>query len=206
LRKAAMLFLSVMFLLALACDPACAAGQRLFGAVTRDGKDAAAGVRVSVWDGSRAHNAVSDLNGRFAIDGMPAGALFAVRFSWGRGCFVRMDGLRFPANGDLFVFADRGEVQNGAVYRVRVPSNPSTGYSWALAGLFPKEALSFCGKEEEPACGSDTARPMVGLGGFEAWLFRAERPGRATLLMTHSRPWEKGGSPDKYCICAIKVR
>ena len=201
-----MLFLSVMFLSALACRPACAVEQRLCGVVTRDGKDAAVKVRVSVWDGSRAHNAVSDLNGRFVIDGMPAGALFAVRFSWGRGCFVRMDGLRFPARGGLFVFADCGEVQNGAVYRVRVPSNPSTGYSWALAGLFPKEALSFCGKETEPVCEPDTARPMVGLGGFESWFFRAERPGTATLLMTCSRPWEKGGSPDKYYICAIKVR
>jgi len=62
------------------------------------------------------------------------------------------------------------------------------------------------GKETEPACEPDTARPMVGLGGFESWFFRAERPGTATLLMTCSRPWEKGGSPDKYYICAIKVR
>jgi predicted secreted protein len=201
-----MSFLSVMFMLILAHDPVCAAEQRLFGVVTREGKNAAVGVRVSVWDGSRVHNAVSDLSGRFVIDGMPAGALFAVRFSWGCGCSARMNGLRFPVRGGLFVFADCGEVQNGAVYRVRVPSNPSTGYSWALAGLFPKEALAFCGKETEPACEPDTARPMVGLGGFESWFFRAERQGTATLLMTCSRPWEKGVSPLKYYICAIKVR
>jgi inhibitor of cysteine peptidase len=74
------------------------------------------------------------------------------------------------------------------ILEVRLPSNPSTGYSWELTER--SELLQQVGKQsfaQEPQ-----KRNMPGAGGTEMWRFKAEKQGRVKLSFAYRRPWEKG--------------
>ncbi|MCX6959618.1 MAG: protease inhibitor I42 family protein [Verrucomicrobia bacterium] len=91
--------------------------------------------------------------------------------------------------GDLLVF--------------RLPSNPSTGYSWSVAaskpGLLLQQAEATC---EIPKF----AKGRVGAGGTEVWSFRAERAGMLTLTFSYARVWEKGGPPVRTLSWPVTIR
>jgi inhibitor of cysteine peptidase len=85
-------------------------------------------------------------------------------------------------------------VAPGQILVVKLPGNPTTGYSWQdrIAG---DATLELCGKPEFQPDAAPSG--MVGVGGTEIWKFKALKPGRETLRMEYSRPWMTNTPPDK---------
>lgn len=77
----------------------------------------------------------------------------------------------------------------GDSFRVALPANPTTGYTW---GMTVPDVL-----EEEGAGSyvSDAAPGMTGAGGTMTWRFRAVRPGEGELVLVYRRQWEEGTPP-----------
>ena len=80
----------------------------------------------------------------------------------------------------------------GDLLMLRLSSNPTTGYRWALKSV-DQDILSQNGK---PAYTPSNGR-QVGAGGTEVWRFLAEKPGETTLTMIYARSWEKKVAPAK---------
>lgn len=83
-------------------------------------------------------------------------------------------------------------LQQGAILTLKLPANPTTGYSWSMRAL-PKGIVS---QEKESRYESgQTNGHCVGTGGMEIWKFRGEKPGVTKLVFSYARPWEKGVPP-----------
>lgn len=80
----------------------------------------------------------------------------------------------------------------GDLLMVTLPSNPTTGYSWAVLAR-PSGLLREVGKSRfEPSLHRSG---MTGVGGVQRWKFRALATGKATLKFSYTRPWEHGVAP-----------
>ena len=75
-----------------------------------------------------------------------------------------------------------------ATLSVRLPSNATTGYSWAVAGR--PAVLKQLGDTY-----SGPSRPIAGAGGTQILIFRPIRTGRGVLRLAYRRPWEKEWRP-----------
>jgi inhibitor of cysteine peptidase len=84
-------------------------------------------------------------------------------------------------------------VKVGEVLMVELPSNPTTGYSWANRSA-AESVVEQVGTTEYMRNSPDG---LVGVGGMEIWRFRATKPGRQNLLLGYVRPWEKNVAPVK---------
>lgn len=84
---------------------------------------------------------------------------------------------------------------------LRLPSNPSTGYSWTLP--VAPQLLRVEGKPgfEE----ANTAPGVVGAGGQEVWTLRALTAGEETLRFEYRRPWEKDAPPARSLLYRIEI-
>lgn len=70
------------------------------------------------------------------------------------------------------------------LFRIRLSSNPSTGYLWELvSGIGQLEHIKTEYKQS-PSCG----RNMVGCGGDDLYTFRAVKAGETELLFVSQRP------------------
>jgi inhibitor of cysteine peptidase len=89
--------------------------------------------------------------------------------------------------------ADSGstiELAVGETLNVTLESNPTTGFSWALAANSDESVLQEIDHEYVANEAGET--PMVGSGGVEDWTFKALAKGETTISMEYSRPWEGG--------------
>lgn len=78
-------------------------------------------------------------------------------------------------------------VLTGETIRLRLRSNPSTGFSWTLNPP-DKQILESNESEFE----SDPHKEFeAGYGGNEAWTFQAVGTGEAEISLVYARPWEK---------------
>ena len=76
---------------------------------------------------------------------------------------------------------------------LKIESNPSTGYGWALDQPLDETMLQLIGHDvEEPG---ETA--MAGAPQFEIWTFKALKAGETAILLKYARPWEKNTPPVK---------
>ena len=98
-----------------------------------------------------------------------------------------------PSNPSSEQFVDADEHNNGETIhvlpgetiRVKLRSNPSTGYSWALG---PIEDEFF---EVESEFVADPHRKYeAGYGGTEIWKFQAEQSGETDISLSYARSWE----------------
>ena len=81
--------------------------------------------------------------------------------------------------------SDTIHVLPGETIRVKLRSNPSTGFSWALG---PIEDGIF---DVESAFEADPHREgEAGYGGCEIWKFKAEQSGETDISLSYERPWE----------------
>jgi len=91
----------------------------------------------------------------------------------------------------------------GQTLSIALPANPTTGYSWSLAGFDEgvlRRAMPF------DAHVTDSHAPgMVGVGGVTRWTFEAAAPGETTLTLSYGRPWAKDAS-DETAIYRVVVR
>ena len=102
---------------------------------------------------------------------------------------------RGQQNTTILTDQDSGKsvsLKAGDMLMLRLSSNPTTGYRWALKSV-DQDILSQDGK---PAYLAGNGR-RVGEGGTEIWRFVAEKPGEATLTMIYARSWEKKVPPAK---------
>ena len=83
-------------------------------------------------------------------------------------------------------------VHPGDTVRIKLKSNRTTGYSWALSGKLDEKVLKSEGNEykvdEHPA-------GMVGVGGSDVWTFKALAAGKTEIVLGYARPWEKDKAP-----------
>jgi len=83
-------------------------------------------------------------------------------------------------------------VRPGDTVRIKLKSNRTTGYSWAMSGKLDEKVLKSEGNEykvdEHPA-------GMVGVGGSDVWTFQALAAGKTEIVLGYARPWEKDKEP-----------
>ena len=100
-----------------------------------------------------------------------------------------------PSNPSSEKFVDVDEEDNdttihvlpGETIRVKLRSNPSTGFSWAL-GPFEERGLETNGESEFVA---DPHREgEAGYGGCEIWTFKARHSGENEISLFYARSWE----------------
>lgn len=82
-------------------------------------------------------------------------------------------------------------LKKGELLVVRLPANPTTGYSWNLR-ISDKGILNQENADYHP---SQNNGKRVGAGGEQYWKFRARKSGTTKLLFSYARPWEKGVPP-----------
>jgi inhibitor of cysteine peptidase len=81
-------------------------------------------------------------------------------------------------------------VTAGQTFNVTLASNPTTGYSWALAKPLNAKLLTLVTNIYQ--------RPetrLVGAGGQEVWTFKAAGEGRTDIALKYVRPWETNVPP-----------
>lgn len=101
--------------------------------------------------------------------------------------------------------ADNGKTVKLAVGKplvIRLPGNPTTGYSWRTAKI-TGEAVAAAG---DPKYQVDAHAPgMVGVGGTFTFTFNAAKQGKAVINLEYVRPWEKGVAPIKTFSATVEV-
>ncbi len=75
----------------------------------------------------------------------------------------------------------------GETIRVKLRSNPSTGFSWQL-GPLEEGMLETSGENEFVA--NPHREGEAGYGGCEIWKFKAEQSGETEISLFYARPWE----------------
>ncbi len=115
----------------------------------------------------------------------PPGGLFrvlvVVKEAW---LLPRALVLEEPDNGsDIFL-------AQGDMIAVKLPANPSTGYSWTIAANTPSVLQPAGDPRFEPP-----ARAVPGAGGTQTFEFRVVGGGGAFLQLVYRRPFEKESPP-----------
>jgi len=93
-------------------------------------------------------------------------------------------------------------LNNGQNLILSLPSNPSTGYRWAVqdsAGGVLKALGPEVYRNPEDA-------GIVGAAGVSTWRFQAFNPGTGRLRLTYQQPWAPEVPPVETFDCAIAVK
>ncbi len=90
---------------------------------------------------------------------------------------------------------DGGQVvfKQGQVLVVTLESNPSTGYSWSV--VENQDSILEQVGESEFVQPEQSDPPMVGVGGWEVFRFKAVSTGQETLELIYRRSWETDVEP-----------
>lgn len=95
------------------------------------------------------------------------------------------------------------ELQSGQELLIRLPSNPATGYRWALAAA-PADVLRLEGLpsfERNPNGANTSSAP-----GFEIWRFTLARKGQQVLTFDYRLPWDGDAPPAHQLSFTVTVR
>ncbi len=116
------------------------------------------------------------------------------------GCAPSLFPVEMPVTASL---SDSGGTASLIPYQplvVRLPANPSTGYSWryVVAGDDVLRLETINGEAPAP-------NGMVGVAGEEVWSFRAQGAGRAVLTYVYERSWEQNTPPAKIFTLFVTV-
>jgi inhibitor of cysteine peptidase len=80
------------------------------------------------------------------------------------------------------------EAHIGDTIVVTLPSNATTGYQWALAGISDKTVVAQEGKSQYVLPEST----LIGAGGQEIWTFKTLKRGTSTISLEYSQAWQGG--------------
>ncbi len=81
-------------------------------------------------------------------------------------------------------------IKSGQFLKIELESNPTTGYSWEIAGFAGSDVLGRTGKYDyKPE--SD----RLGSGGVQIFKFKGKEKGNAKIIFEYRRPWEKDIEP-----------
>jgi inhibitor of cysteine peptidase len=115
----------------------------------------------------------------------PPGALFRVQALVKESVLPRGLILEDPDSGSTIYLVQ------GEVLQVRLPSNPSTGYSWALVTNAPSVLRPTAAEPKY----DPPAKTVPGAGGTQTFEFRVVGGGAAFLDLVYRRPSEKEAPP-----------
>ena len=90
----------------------------------------------------------------------------------------------------------------GQTLIVSLPSNPTTGYRWAIQDS-AGGVLRNLGPEVYTS--ADNGQ-LLGSGGQSTWRFEAFSPGNGRLRLTSQQPWEPETEPAEVFDCPITVK
>ena len=93
-------------------------------------------------------------------------------------------------------------LQAGQQLILSLPSNPTTGYRWAVQED-AAAVLKALGPEVYSAAEDSD---LIGGDGQSTWRFQATAPGEAQLLLTYAQPWDTSAAPADTFDCQIRVR
>ena len=79
---------------------------------------------------------------------------------------------------------------------VSLGANPTTGFEWGEAEVSDGSIISEQSHNIVPA---QTEGSVVGTPGKDVWVFDSTSPGKTTITMSYSRPWE-GGEKDEWTL------
>lgn len=82
-----------------------------------------------------------------------------------------------------------------------LPSNPTTGYRWAV-----REDAASVLKSLGPEVYSASQSDLVGGDGHSTWRFQATASGEAQLLLNYAQPWDTSTEPAETFDCLVRVR
>lgn len=93
-------------------------------------------------------------------------------------------------------------------FEIRVPSNPTTAYTWTIQSLPKQLVLVKQAYEQSPDCtrGSPGGMPRPGCGGSDVFLFEAVQTGTDTLVLRYGRVWEEQPDSLKKFIINVNKR
>ena len=107
----------------------------------------------------------------------------------GGGVVSRAGSTNAPGLNREEVFMNPGtaiEVKAGQMFSLRLLSNPTTGYGWAMTEAPDPVRVAWTTNVFEPP-----EQELPGSGGHEVWSFQALRPGTTRMTLTYARSWEK---------------
>jgi len=81
----------------------------------------------------------------------------------------------------------------GQVLVVRLPANPTTGFTWAAA-----EMPGFLDPLGEPVFSPES--DALGAGGIQEFRYAASERGEGTLTLEYARSWEDEPAEDEYAV------
>lgn len=106
-----------------------------------------------------------------------------------------------PVTASLSDSGDVASLIQGQPLVVRLPANPSTGYSWTFTVVGDDVLRLDSVSGEAPA-----PNGMVGVPGEQVWSFRAQGVGRVVLTYVYTRPWEKHMAPAQTFTLTVVVK
>jgi inhibitor of cysteine peptidase len=94
------------------------------------------------------------------------------------------------------------ELRTGQELLVRLPTNPATGYRWALAAA-PADVLKLEGLPSFEHHAGGTSAP--GAPGVEIWRFTLARKGQQVLTFDYRLPWDGDAPPAQQLSFTVTV-
>lgn len=91
-------------------------------------------------------------------------------------------------------------LKNGQNLILSLPSNPTTGYRWAI-----QDSAGGVLRALGPEVYSSTESGVIGGGGQSTWRFQAFAGGQGRLRLTSQQPWAPEAEPVETFECAITV-
>ncbi len=82
-------------------------------------------------------------------------------------------------------------LSRGETFELYLEERPTTAFRWRLVN----DGTPTCLLVRQSFQASQPAVP--GRAGHHSWIFRIERPGRATIELIHCRSWETAASPTR---------
>jgi len=95
------------------------------------------------------------------------------------------------------------EVEKGDTIKVKLESNPTTGYCWNLTDDMDHSIVSLLSSEYKQ---SKKAKNLVGAGGFEYFTFKAESCGSTDIILNYFQPWEEDEEPAETFSLSVTVK
>ncbi|ROM99020.1 protease inhibitor I42 family protein [Pseudomonas brassicacearum] len=93
------------------------------------------------------------------------------------------------------------QLNNGQHLILTLPSNPTTGYRWAI-----QDSAGGVLRAISPEVYTNPENTgLVGSGGQSTWRFQAFAAGNGRLRLTYQQPWEPEVEPAQTFDCAITV-
>ncbi len=88
----------------------------------------------------------------------------------------------------------------GHSFRIVLPSNPTTGYTWKAVVDNPKVVTVVSSKFDADSSG------RIGVGGETTWVLMTRNKGDATLSFSYQRSWEDDIPPTRVVEFLLSVR